>query len=396
MKITSVETIQLEPYPYLIIVRIGTDDGLVGVSDTYYTTDSIREFVHGFAAPLLLGSDPMESERIWNELYYRNFARWGGFGMEFRALSAIDVALWDLRGQALGAPVWQLLGGLAQPSIPTYNTCSGPMYGAKGFNRMGEGDTPLDDLWAQFNAPERLATSLLDEGIKAMKIWPFDRFALEHGSHHISAEDLKEGLEPFRRIRAEVGGEIDIMLDGHGYWDLATATRIARALEEFDLAWVEDLVLGHDIEEIAQLRAATTTPVIASEMVTTKQQYRALMERRAADIVMIDPTWAGGITESRKILGMAEAFGYGVSMHDCTGPFTLLAGLNLALSSGAAIYQESVRAYLRTWYAELATDPIVVQDGKMLPPTRPGIGAALRPEVLERADATVRTTTATS
>ncbi len=252
----------------------------------------IRAFVHQTAAPVLLGADPFEVERIWNELYHHHFARWGGFGMEFRALAALDVALWDIRGQALGAPVYQLLGGLAQPSIPTYNTCSGPMYGAKGFNRMGEGDAPLDDLWAQFNAPERLATSLLDEGIRAMKIWPFDRFALEHGSHHISAADLEEGLEPFRRIRAEVGDDIEIMLEGHGYWDLATATRIANAVEEYRPAWLEDLVLGHDIEQIAQLRASTTTPVIASEMITTKQQYRALMERRAADIIMVDPTWA--------------------------------------------------------------------------------------------------------
>jgi galactonate dehydratase len=393
VKITALDTIQLADYPFLIIVRVHTEDGLVGVSDTFYTGDAIRGFVHETAAAYLLGKDPRHIERHWNALYARTVARWGGAGMEIRAISAIDAALWDILGQSLGTPVYQLLGGLAHDRIRTYNTCGGPLYGARGFDRQGEGKGPLEDLWAQINEPEVLAQELLDEGISAMKIWPFDRFALAGDGRSISSADLHEGLEPFRRIREAVGDRIEIMLEGHGYWDITTAKKIAAAVEEYRPAWLEDMVLAHDVDAIAELKASTSSPVIASEMLITRYQYRQLLERRAADIVMVDPTWAGGITESRKIVTLAESFGLPIAMHDCTGPFTLLAGIHLALSAPNAIYQEHVRAYVRGWFADIVTESVQVVDGHILPPTAPGIGAALSEAVLERDDATVRTST---
>lgn len=386
MKITSVETLQFPDIPYLIVVRIGTDEGLFGTSDTYYTTDAIRGFVHQEAAPVLLGADPFRVESIWDQLHTHHMARWGGIGMEMRALSAIDVALWDIRAQALGVPVYQLLGGLVHESIPTYNTCGGPMYGLAGFNRQGEGKSPLDDLWAQLNEPARLAEELLSQGITAMKIWPFDRIALANGGKNVSAAEIEEGLKPFRDIRAAVGYDIDIMLEGHGYWNLLSAKKIASAVEEFAPAWLEDMIIPNDIDALLELKSSTTTPIVASEMLVSRNQYRLLLEKRAADIVMIDPTWAGGITESKKIIALAEAFGRPVTLHDCTGPFTLLAGLHLALSAPNAIYQESLRAYLATWYPALTTIDLQIEDGRILAPDLPGLGAALKPEVFERAD----------
>jgi galactonate dehydratase len=391
VQITKIDTIQIKDFPFLIFVQVHTDEGIIGVSDTYYATDAVRGYIHEWAAPLLLGKDPFHIERHWNTLYARNSARWGGNGVELRALSALDAALWDILGQALGVPIYQLLGGLAHDSIPTYNTCGGPMYGRRGFSREGDGRTPLDDLWAQVNEPDRLAEELLSEGITAMKIWPFDRYSLRGTGRHISSAEIEEGLEPFRRIRNAVGDRMDIMLEGHGYWDLPMAIKIARAVEPYHPAWLEDLVLAHDIDAIAELKQSTTTPVIGSEMLVTRYQYRHLMERRAADIVMIDPTWVGGITESRKVITLAESFGLPVSMHDCTGPFTLMAGVHLALSAPNAIYQESVRAYIRTWYSELVPHSVEIVQGRILPPTAPGIGTYLLPEVFDRADATVMT-----
>ncbi|MBM3721257.1 MAG: mandelate racemase/muconate lactonizing enzyme family protein, partial [Actinobacteria bacterium] len=160
-----------------------------------------------------------------------------------------------------------------------------------------------------------------------------------------------------------------------------------------NVAWLEDFVLAHDVDAIAELKKSTTTPIIASEMLISKYQYRQLMERRAADIIMIDPTWVGGITESRKVTALAESFGLPVAMHDCTGPFTLLAGLHLSLSSPNAIYQESVRAYIRTWYSELVPNSVEIVEGHILPLSAPGIGSYLLPEVFKRSDATVVTST---
>lgn len=168
--------------------------------------------------------------------------------------------------------------------------------------------------------------------------------------------------------------------------------KIARALEPYQIAWLEDFVLAHDIDAIAELKKSTTIPILASEMLVSKYQYRQLMERRAADIIMIDPTWVGGITESRKITTLAESFGLPVAMHDCTGPFTLMAGLHLALSAPNAIYQESVRAYIRTWYSELVPHSVEIVNGHILPPTAPGIGTHLLPQVFDRTDATIITT----
>jgi L-alanine-DL-glutamate epimerase-like enolase superfamily enzyme len=186
-----------------------------------------------------------------------------------------------------------------------------------------------------------------------------------------------------------VGDKIDIMIEGHGYWDLPTAKKIAHALEEYEPAWIEDMLLGHDIGAIRELKDSTGIPVLASEFLMTRHQYRPLLEQGAADIVMIDPTWAGGITESRKISTMADAYGLPVAMHDCTGPFTLLAGVHLAVSAPNTVYQETVRAYIRTWYRDLIPDVINISDGRITPPDGPGIGAALLPSVFEQADTTV-------
>jgi galactonate dehydratase len=386
VKITSIETIQIPDYPYLIFVRIGTDEGIVGTGDTYYTTDAIRGFIHQEAAPVLLGADPCRIEYLWDQFYTHHMARWGGIGMEMRALSAIDVALWDVASQALNVPVYQMLGGLAHESIPTYNTCGGPMYGLAGFNRAGEGQSPLDDLWAQNNEPARLAEDLLSQGITAMKIWPFDRIALDNGGRNISAAEINDGLRPFRDIRSAVGHDIDIMLEGHGYWNLLSAKKIASAVEEYQPAWLEDMILPHNIDALLELKNSTTTPIVASEMLATRNQFLPLLEKKAADIIMIDPTWAGGITESKKIIALAESFGRPVTLHDCTGPFTLLAGLHLALSSPNAIYQESLRAYLATWYPTLSTIDLDISGGRIYAPDRPGIGAQLRPELFDRDD----------
>lgn len=392
MKITALETIQIDQVPFLIFIRVHTDEGLIGTSDTYYTTAAIRGAVHEWAAPMLLGRDPRQMERHWNALYARSAARWGGTGVEMRTISAIDAALWDIVGQSLNAPIYQLLGGLAHDRVPTYNTCGGPAYGRVGWSRSGEGKGPLEDLWAQLNEPEVLAQELLDEGITAMKIWPLDRIALRGTGRHISADELREGLEPFRRIREAVGDRMEIMLEGHGYWDITTAKKIAHAVEEYRPAWLEDMVLGHDIDQLKELKDSTTTPILASELLITRYQYRPLMEKRAADIVMVDPTWAGGITESRKIVTMAESFGLPVALHDCTGPFTLLAGVHLAFSAPNAIYQETVRAYLRTWYGDLVAETVTVEDGHILPPTGSGIGTSLLPDVLTRPDAHLQIT----
>ena len=183
------------------------------------------------------------------------------------------------------------------------------------------------------------------------------------------------------------------MVEGHGYWDVPTAIRIAQALEEFRPAWLEDMVLAHDVTALRRLRESTSVPILASELLIGKRQFQTLFEAGAADIAMVDPTWSGGITESHKIAILADVHSLPVTFHDCTGPFTLMAGVHLAMSSPNSIYQETVRAYLRTWYQDCVTDLPRFEHGTVLPPLGTGLGTALLPDVERRPGVTVRTST---
>jgi len=414
MKIARIETIHVPEYPSLLFVAVHTDSGLTGWADTCYMPDAMAGFIHQFAAPMLMGHDPLAIELHWRRLY-EVVAHIVGKGAEIRALSALDVCLWDILAQAAGMPMWQVLGGACRDRIKTYNTCGGPGYGraAKGGVGYGIGKSTdkYEDLAAFMERPGELAADLLSEGYTGMKIWPFDFVAhfpgtgwnkwrefrgmfdpnlRSLGGHDISAADLARGVEPFRKIREAVGDKMEIMLEGHGLWSLPAALKIARALEEFQPAWLEDLMRADDVEALAELRSGTTCPILASEYLATRYEYRPLLEAQAADIVMIDPTWAGGITECRKVCAMAEAYKRPVAMHDCTGPFTLYAGIHLALNAPNAIYQESVRAYMRMNYPELVTELPVIEAGHILMPTKPGIGTVMRPEVRRREGVIVR------
>lgn len=414
MKITKIETIHLKEYPQTLFVGVHTDEGLVGWADTFYMTEALTGFIHDFAAPMLIGHDPLAIELHWQRLY-GVIALIAGKGVEIRAMSAIDVALWDIFGQSVGLPVWQLLGGASRDRIKTYNTCAGPSYakptaGGSGHGRAGTG--PYEDLVSFMTRPAELAQELLEEGITGMKIWPldfvahqpggydnwrdftgtFDRNLRNLGGQRIDHDDLKRGIEPFRQIREAVGDRMEIMFEGHGFWSLPAAKKIAAALEEYEPAWLEDVMRADDIGALAELRASTTTPILASEYLVTRWEYKPLLEQRAVDIVMIDPTWTGGISESKKIATMAETWKRPVAMHDCTGPFTMFAGMHLAINAPNAVYQESVRAYLRVNYPDLVTHLPEIVDGHILAPTAPGLGTAPLPGLGDRPSATVRVT----
>jgi L-alanine-DL-glutamate epimerase-like enolase superfamily enzyme len=168
MKITKIETVHLGDYPHILFIGVHTDEGLVGWGDTYYMTDAVRGYIHQFAAPMLLGHDPLAIELHWRRLY-EVIAHIAGKGAEIRGLSALDVALWDILGQAAGMPIWQVLGGAARDRIKTYNTCGGPTYGrpTRGGASYGT-DTnstgKYEDLVAFMTRADELALDLLSEG----------------------------------------------------------------------------------------------------------------------------------------------------------------------------------------------------------------------------------------
>ncbi|MCA9078380.1 MAG: mandelate racemase/muconate lactonizing enzyme family protein [Planctomycetaceae bacterium] len=396
-RITAIETlIPSDVMPGLLCLRIHTDAGtvdgepVIGHGETYYIPEAAAAVLHDWMAQRLLGADAMAVESHWRFLYQRMTA-FGGVGAELRALSAVDVALWDIRGQLCSQPVWRLLGGPVRDSVPVYNSCGGPAYGGSRSDGPslpgwpGHGDAgrpgPLEDNWASQHTPGDLAEELLQAGYTAMKLWSFDAVYRESGGLRLSPADIERSVTPFRAIRERVGDRMDVMLDGHGFFAWPAAMDIARAMREFRPLWLEDVLRLDNVDTLAEFRRAADVPVAVSEMLVTREQYRHVLDRHAADYVMIDPTWVGGISETRRIAELAQTYNIPSLMHDCTGPFTLLAGLSIAAAVSGVTYQETVRAHLATLYPQLIDGTISVNDGAIPLSDRPGLGARWHPEL---------------
>jgi L-alanine-DL-glutamate epimerase-like enolase superfamily enzyme len=396
MRVTAIETIHVGAYPNITFVEVHTDEGLIGLGETLRTPKTVAAQIHETVAPYLLGKDPLTIDAHSSVLLnpYLGFA---STSAEIRAASAVDIALWDLSGKALGRPVYELLGGLTREKIRVYNTCAGYAYNqAGGTRRVVTADRcderaagPYDDQVAFTRQPAELAQSLLDMGITAMKIWPFDPFAIASDGRDISAQDLKTGLEPFRKIRAAVGNGIDIMCEFHSLWNLPTAVRIAETLAEYNVYWSEDPIKMVDLDALADYRRRVRIPVCASETLATRHTFRDLLAKQAVDYVMFDLGWCGGLSEAKQIAAMAEASLRPIAPHDCTGPVVLIASLHLALNAPNALFQEVVRAYYTGWYKELVTDLPRIENGEAYAMSGPGLGTALLPDLKRRPDVVV-------
>ncbi|PYV45172.1 MAG: dehydratase [Acidobacteria bacterium] len=394
MKITKVETIKYALQPNILWVRIHTDNGLIGLGETYYLPKATEAIVHDMIADFLLDQSPFDVERLWDNVFsWANF--FGYAGAEMRALSAVDIALWDLTGQATGQPIYNLIGGKSRDRIRIYNTCvnAGPYHDQDDF----------------IERPGELAKSLLSQGITALKIWPWDRFApqLKGGipmgpagwsavgpsGNYITPEDLEAGLQSVKKIRDTVGNKIDILIEGHSRWDLNCAVRIARALEPYDILWMEDMIKPDSPADLARLASETRIPHCISERLFTRYAYREVLERGAAHIIMPDLIWTGGITEGHKIAILADTFHLPIAPHDCTGLVTLFANLHLCAAMTNAMILETVRGFYQGWYSEVYTDGIAVDQGFAEFPTKPGLGTRLREDVLQGSNVSMQVST---
>jgi L-alanine-DL-glutamate epimerase-like enolase superfamily enzyme len=416
MKITKIETIWFDAVPDAVWqeqsphsrqalpnnlwVQIHTDDGLVGLGETYYLPRAVSSIIHDLFAGLLIGRDAFDIENHWNNLF--SLANFCGFaGAEMRALSAIDIALWDLSGQYLGQPIYNLLGGRSRESICVYNTC------------VSYGKWDDYTAWTSGRAAE-LAHSLLDQGITAMKIWPFDRFGTTLAgprdprgkvkiwgqetaagtlAHALSAEDIQTGIALLEEIRSATKGAMRVAVEGHARWDILQATRIAHALEPYDILWLEEIMPPDNVEAFVRLKSATSVPICQSERAFTRFRFREFIEKPAADIIMPDLSWSGGFTETKKICSFADTYYLPITLHDTIGPVSLWAATHMMLHIPNAMIQEVVRGYVDGWYNDVLTEPLSLANGELRLKGDPGLGAKLRPELLTRKGVRVETTT---
>lgn len=346
-------------------MQVYTDTGIVGLGETFYAPAVVAAAIHDWFGPLLIGRDPHEVERLW-EQQFRLSDHAGYGGAEMRAISALDIALWDIKGQALGVPVYELLGGAVRRRVPVYATGM-PYEGAA-----------------------ELARQLLDEGITAMKGGPTIPLALASDGQHLEPSDLDRALRPFREIREAVGMEMQFANDAHAKWNLPIAIRIAQAMESLEPMWQKDLTPLLNPEALRRLQEATRTPVCISERLLTRWQLRQFIENGAARIVMPDLIWTGGISETHKVAILASAHQVPIAPHDATGPVNIFACAQICISSPNTMMQEHVPAFYKGWYGEIVDPNLDIRDGYLHAPQRPGVGTRLKAGLRDRLDAVVR------
>lgn len=374
MKITKIDMI----YPQVgaliegeqvpcIWVRIHTDEGITGLGETYPLGEAERGVIRGRFASTLIGQNPLEIERLWQEMF--NQIRWHGWaGAELRAISAIDIALWDICGKVTGQPIYQLLGGKSRNRVRTYNTCYDHHY---DFNKV------------ENNEAGKLAKELLDSGIQAMKVWPFDGVGNKNRGQFITNADIEIGLKPVQQIREAVGDDIEIALEFHGLWNVPSAIKIAHALEPYNVMWLEEMIPQDNMKAYATLADNVLQPLCISERLMTRYQFRELIELGIPQFIMPDICWCGGITEARKIAVLADTYYLPIAPHNCGGPVLHVASIHLTTHLTNLFILESVRRHYLVHYDNLVTGLALVEEGHLIPPDSPGLGIELRPQVLE-------------
>ncbi len=397
MKVTRIETVRLDSFPNIVWVLVHTDDGFVGLGETFYGSHAAESHIHQTIAPYLIGKDPRAIER--HQAHLVGYLGFCGSGAEVRGRSAIDIALWDILGKSVGLPLCDLLGGKVRDSIRAYNTCAGYSY-VQTKSTQGTTNFGLDakqgryeDLQGFLTRADEVAESLLEMGITAMKIWPFDYAAEKTGGQFISSEDLGKCLAPFEKIRKAVGDRIDIMAELHSLWNRPMATRIARELEQFKLLWVEDPVTMDHMDSIGEVARSTRSPIAVGETRGLLADYRYLLDLNALSLLIMDMSWCGGVSEARKIASLASTYHTPVAFHDCSGPVVLTVSTHLALHTQNCFVQEMVRAFYYGWYDEMVTGLPRLENGQLSVSADAGVGVELRPEVFSRSDCRRRCTT---
>ena len=381
MKIAKVRTYVHDDFPNVFHVEVETDDGIIGLGESYYFASSLAHFTHEFAAPNILGKNALDREEISKSL--TTYVGYNGSGVETRTRSAIDVALWDIESKSKNIPLYKLLGGSAPRRLRVYNTCAGKEYmrrsnqSSKSWG-LDNNSNDLEDLKAFMNDAGSLASELLSEGITAMKIWPFDIYAEKNWGGEISNEDLNAGLEPLRKIRGAVGMDMDIMVELHALWAPKAARKIMEALREFEVFWVEDPLYPDLLDDLNQLRSDSLPRIAHGETIASEHRVKALAEKKLIDFLTLDLSWCGGISTGLRMAQTARENGVHIAPHDCTGPVGLLAGAHLSTADSNAAIQETVRSAFRTWYPHLVNGLPEIKDGSLEVAEKSGHGLSLQ------------------
>ena len=354
MKITSVKAIPASAtnpgVRNYVFVKVETDEGITGWGEATCGPLAVATMVDEFGSALV-GANPMEIERHWQMLYHHFHVR-GGI-IQMSAISGIEIALWDIKGQALGVPVYELLGGKLRDRIWTYGRWDGPTVEQSVENAMNH----------------------IDQGLTALKGDPF-----EHRGIFIdrASEDL--AVEKMRAVREAVGDDVELLVEVHGRLSPSDAIRVGKRLEEFRPFFYEEPVPPQNLEALKKVSDNVNIPIASGERLLTKYDFAELLPLHAVDLIQPDIMQAGGILEVKKIAAMAEAYYVGIQPHNCYGPFATIAALHLDTCTPNFLIQEGG---IRQWYQDATIGDFPVQkDGYFGVPPGPGLGVAMNEDWL--------------
>ncbi|MEZ5774659.1 MAG: mandelate racemase/muconate lactonizing enzyme family protein [Hyphomicrobiaceae bacterium] len=374
MKIAELKTFVVgNPPPsfggqYFLFVKLTTDNGISGIGEVYCATfgpDVMERAVADVFERYVEGMDPFHIEKLWRKVY--------GSGYTLRpdvtlmgVLSGIEIALWDIKGKAVGKPVYELLGGRVHEKLRSYTYI------------YPEGDEDSSIYWNAELSAER-AAKYVKQGFTAVKFDPAAPYS-SFDPRQPSLESLELCERFCRLIREAVGDKADLLFGTHGQFTVSGALRLARRIEPYDPLWLEEPTPPEMPEEMALVARGTSIPVATGERLTTKYEFARVLECRAASILQMALGRVGGLMEAKKIAAMAEAHYAQIAPHLYAGPVEGAANIHYAASLPNFLILESIK----TWdgfHAKILKKPIKWQDGYVIPPSEPGLGIELDEKV---------------
>ena len=373
MKITNAEVIPVEVPPprkggrYWLFIKLTTDEGLIGWGEAYWIplkiTSSIR--ILSDMGDTVVGRDPFQIERIWEELYGSYYGHHPDIART-AAISAIEIACWDIVGQAAGRPVYDLLGGLYNETLRSYTYL---------YSREDD-DRNKALMWVDPEYAAERSVFYVDHGFTAIKVDPIKNEPGKKAPWDLSLENMDNAEAVIRRIRETVGNRCDIILGTHGQMTTASAIRLARRLEPYEPFWFEEPVRPENAHEMGKVAHATSIPVASGERLATRWEFARLLREGAAAIMQPALGRAGGILEGKKIAALADVNFAQIAPHLWAGPIEAAASIQLDACCTNFVIQESIEDFTG-FYADILTEPIRWDNGVILPPSGPGLGTAI-------------------
>lgn len=355
MKVTDIKTFTVDCFrTNWVFVKVYTDDGIDGVGEATLeykekaligAVEHIREY--------LTGKNPLDIEKHWHDIYRDSY--WRGGAVLMSALSAVEIALWDILGKKLGAPVYQLLGGKVHDKVRIY--VNGWFAGAK---------TP-----AEFGEKAKIA---VQRGVTAMKWDPFGKNYM-----NISNKDFNTAMECVAAVREAVGNAVDLLIEGHGRFNIPTGIKIAKELEQFKPMFFEEPTPPDNLDALKAVRDKSPVAISAGERLYTRYDYNAMFDKMAADYIQPDVSHAGGIMELKKIAAIAESHYIPFAPHNPSGPVANAATLQLAACCPNFCILETMYSDV-DYRKDITTESLEYKDGYITIPDKPGLGIELNEE----------------